>query len=226
MSTKAYEIIPFGDSGYLVKFPIDTYSDVVTQQIHSVIGQLRAQSNWEELVPGYNSLLAYFCPDKFSPAKAQSALHQALKLSADHKPVDQRIIDIPVCYGGDFGPDMQAIEQSSGLSEAEIISLHSQQIYTVCMMGFVPGFTFLSAAPEQLHHNRHETPRTVVPAGSVGIAGWQTGIYGIESPGGWQLIGRTPYAIFDPDRKNPFLLEAGNQVRFVSISARAFETVK
>jgi len=226
MSAKAYEIIPFGDSGFLVKFPVETYSDKVTGHIHAVIRLLKEQDYWQELVPGYNSLLAYFCPDKYPPGKAQTALHTALKSTATTNPARQKRVAIPVCYGGEFGPDMETIEKNSGLSKKEIIALHSATEYTVCMMGFVPGFTFLSAAPKQLHHRRHETPRASVPPGSVGIAGWQTGIYGIESPGGWQLIGRTPFDIFDPERDTPFLLQAGDTVKFVPISAREFETSK
>ncbi len=226
MSNKAYEIIPFGDSGFLVKFPVETYSEQVTRHIHGVINALKNQPNWEELVPGYNSLLAYFCPDNFPPSKALSALHTALKSTSTSKPVKQRLVEIPVCYGGEFGPDIDVIADSSGLNAEDITKIHSEPAYTVCMMGFIPGFTFLSEAPKILHHARKTTPRGSVPAGSVGIAGWQTGIYGLESPGGWQIIGRTPLKIFDPARKAPFLLEAGDQVKFVPISARDFETAK
>lgn len=226
MSTKAYEIIPFGDSGFLVKYPVETYSETVTNHIHSVINLLKEQPSWEELVPGYNSLLAYFCPDNFPPSKALAALHSALEATAKSKSAKSRLVEIPVCYGGEFGPDINTIQASSGLSAEDVIKLHTTPVYAVCMMGFVPGFTFMSAAPEPLHHSRHETPRSMVPAGSVGIAGWQTGIYGIESPGGWQLIGRTPLSIFDPERKDPFLLAAGDRVKFLPIPANDFETFK
>jgi len=125
------------------------------------------------------------------------------------------IIDIPVHYGGEDGPDMARICEAAKLSVDEVISQHSAQTYRVCMMGFIPGFTFLSPAPKALHHPRLETPRVKVPAGSVGIANWQTGIYGLESPGGWQIIGRTPLSIFDANRDTPFLLNAGDRVRFI-----------
>ena len=138
----------------------------------------------------------------------------ALDISQDQQ---GESIDIPVHYGGEFGPDMANIMSSSGLSEEAIIRIHSAQTYRVCMMGFIPGFAFLSEAPQVLHHPRHDTPRLSVPAGSIGIAGWQTGIYGIESPGGWQIIGRTEAKIFDVNRKVPFLLNAGDRVRFVPI---------
>lgn len=222
MIASLFEIVPFGDSGFLVKFPGDAYSETITRHIHSVIDQLSRQKNWEELVPGYNSLLAYFCPDRFPPAKARSALYKALKSAETSKSVKGKAVEIPVCYGGEFGPDIDVIEKNSGLSAEAITKLHSEPEYTVCMMGFVPGFTFLSEAPKMLHHKRRGTPRLSVPMGSVGIAGWQTGIYGLESPGGWQIIGRTPLKIFDPARKDPFLLKAGDQIKFVPIPARDF----
>ena len=117
---------------------------------------------------------------------------------------------------------MQNIMTSSGLTEAAVIEKHSAQIYDVCMMGFIPGFAFLSEAPKALHHPRHTSPRLNVPAGSVGIAGWQTGVYGISSPGGWQIIGRTSLALFDKTREDPFLLSAGDQVRFVPVAEGGF----
>ena len=115
------------------------------------------------------------------------------------------------------------IRDSHKLSQADVIKLHSQQLYDVCMMGFIPGFAFLSEAPAELHHPRHATPRPNVRAGSVGIAGWQTGIYGQDSPGGWQIIGRTPLKIFDKSRKDLFLVKAGDQIQFVPIEAKFFE---
>ena len=217
-----YDIIPYGDSAFLVQFHTDRYNESVTDHIHALIGILQKKDCWEEVVPGYNSLLAYFCPDKFKPQDARQALLKALKKPAKANKTPDNIVEIPVCYGGEFGPDMQTIMDSSGLSEAGVVELHSAQTYKVCMMGFVPGFTFLSEAPKVLHHARRNTPRAIVPAGSVGIAGWQTGIYGLESPGGWQLIGRTPLKMFERKREAPFLVQAGAHVRFVSIAPKRF----
>ncbi len=222
MPINSYEIIPYGDSAFLVQFPTEGYSEKVTLHIHALIRALRPLSYWEELVPGYNSLLAYFCPAQFAPQKARAALSKALKDTATSTKPEGNLVEIPICYGGEFGPDMDVIKSSSGLGEKEIVQEHSSSVYTVCMMGFIPGFTFLSEAPKVLHHNRRDTPRQIVPAGSVGIAGWQTGIYGLESPGGWQIIGRTPLAIFDARRDRPFLLRAGDRVQFKSISPKKF----
>ena len=126
-----------------------------------------------------------------------------------------KLIEIPVYYGGENGPDIETISAASKLTIDDVIAKHSQREYRVCMMGFIPGFTFLSPAPTELHHPRLATPRAKVPAGSIGIANWQTGIYGLESPGGWQIIGRTPLSIFDGKRDTPFLLNAGDRVRFM-----------
>ncbi|NNE59169.1 MAG: 5-oxoprolinase subunit PxpB [Hellea sp.] len=218
----SYEILPYGDSAYLIKFDVAGYSEAVTEHIHGLIAVLGKQRNWEELVPGYNSLLAYFCPTTFPPQKAIGELRKALRTSRMPSIRRGKIIDIPVCYGGEYGPDMDNIMQSSGLTKSVVIKRHSRPVYKVCMMGFIPGFTFLSEAPKTLHHPRRESPRNIVPAGSVGIAGWQTGIYGLESPGGWQIIGRTPVKLFDGERETPFLLKAGDRVRFKPIKAGDF----
>ena len=118
---------------------------------------------------------------------------------------------------------MDNIKESSGLTEQEIVALHSGQTYRVCVMGFVPGFAFLSETPSPLHHPRHAAPRLSVKAGSVGIAGWQTGVYSLPSAGGWQIIGRTPLKLFDKTREEPFLLRAGDQVKFVPETSGAFD---
>ncbi len=225
-SISEYDIIPYGDSAFLVQFATKVYSETVTNHIHALIHSLQGHDHWEEVVPGYNSLLAYFCPAKFKPYEAKKVLIKALKNPVAASKSVSKTIDIPVCYGGEFGPDMETIMESSGLSQQKIIKLHSEKSYTVCMMGFIPGFTFLSEAPQLLHHARRPTPRTIIPAGSVGIAGWQTGIYGLESPGGWQLIGRTPLNMFDKDRDAPFLVHAGDDVKFVPISPLEYAKIE
>lgn len=218
-----YDIIPYGDSAFLVQYQTDGYSEAVTDHIYALIQDLKPQKDWEEIVPGYNSLLAYFCPAALKPAKALARLKKSLKQTISSTPKPSKIVEIPVCYGGDYGPDIDAIKKSSGLTIDKIIELHSSWTYKVCMMGFIPGFTFLSEAPAKLHHPRRTTPRLEVPAGSIGIAGWQTGIYSLPSPGGWQIIGRTNLQIFDRDRKEPFLLSAGDQVKFVPSGPEIFK---
>jgi len=225
--TETPRFIDFGDSAVLIQYSLPKtakfFSKAVNQNIHRLANDLRQSQNWLEIVPGYDSLLCVFDLDKTSMEDAKKDLKSHLKsISTDHTS-KENIIEIPVVYGGDYGPDLDAIKTSSKLSEDAVINLHSQTLYDVCMMGFIPGFTFLSEAPVELHHPRHTTPRQSVPAGSVGIAGWQSGIYGLESPGGWQIIGRTPLKIFDQSRTAPFLIQAGDKIRFVPIGPQDFD---
>lgn len=126
-----------------------------------------------------------------------------------------KIISIPICYGGEFGPDLDEVASNAGLSPEEIVNIHSEQVYEVSMIGFMPGFTYLSGLPEILNCPRKQQPRPNVPAGSVGIAGSQTGIYALDTPGGWQIIGQISWKLFDPDRTPPVLLNIGDSVRFI-----------
>jgi len=209
------KIEAYGDAAVLLRYDVFGYDAQVNQAVLSMAAHLRTQSNWVDVVCGYDSVLATFNPRDMRLGAALNRLKVALGRLDMMQEIDGPIIDIPVHYGGEHGPDMGNIMESSGLSEEAIIRIHSSQIYNVCMMGFIPGFAFLSEAPQVLHHPRQDTPRLSVPAGSIGIAGWQTGIYGLESPGGWQIIGRTPATIFDVSRNEPFLLKAGDRVRFI-----------
>jgi len=208
-------IAPYGDSAIHVTFSSQGYNEDISETVLSLADALRRSGDWDDVVCGYDSLVASFNPVKLSLNKAGKRLEEVLSQHAKNLPASPKIIDVPVYYGGQNGPDMKAVMAANRLSESAIIGLHSENTYRVCMMGFVPGFTFLSAAPAPLHHPRHAEPRLSVPAGSVGIAGWQTGIYGLASPGGWQIIGRTPLTIFDAQRETPFLWAAGDAIRFV-----------
>jgi len=133
-----------------------------------------------------------------------------------------RVITIPVCYGGELGPDLEEVAKRSGLSAEEVIAIHSAPDYLVYMIGFAPGFPYLGGMSERIATPRQHSPRLTIPAGSVGIGGAQTGIYPISTPGGWNLIGRTPLRLFRPDRSSPSLLKAGDFVRFQPISLEQF----
>ena len=208
-------LAPYGDGAIYLEYETLAYDASVNKAVLNLAARLRESGNWVDVVSGYNSLIAVFNPHKMTLDTAAGALEEELarvKKIAARKP---KTIDVPVYYGGEFGPDMETLIKSSGLSEDEIVKSHSEENYHVCIMGFVPGFTFLSEAPKALHHPRLEKPRLSVPSGSIGIAGWQTGIYGLSSPGGWQIIGRTPLKIFDAKREPAFLWEAGDQLRFI-----------
>lgn len=190
------------------------------------------QRPWlQDLVPAYNSLALVFDPwqvhKNFQAASpslwvktwAEKILHQ---LPAAPQQASRQL-KVPVCYDPELAPDLVPVAQQLGLSLNELVALHSQNTYQVCFLGFLPGFPYMATTPPALRLPRQATPRTKVPAGSVGLAEWQTGIYPLEAPGGWQIIGRTPWVIFDPSREHPCLFQAGDQVVFEPIDRAAFD---
>ncbi len=219
MAEQNPDIIPYGDCAYLVRFKTKGFSRDICEFLQALRREFTPKDGWIESVAAYDSLLVSFDPMSFDPLMAERQIRKTLEKFKPQKSDSGRVIEIPVQYGGAFGPDMANIQKSSGLSQREIIQRHSEIEYLVCMMGFVPGFTFLSETDPDLHHDRHITPREHVPAGSVGIAGWQTGIYGLDSPGGWQIIGQTHLKLFDKTRNDPFLVKAGDHIRFVPFKA-------
>ncbi|MEL6686946.1 MAG: 5-oxoprolinase subunit PxpB [Pseudomonadota bacterium] len=206
----------YGDNAVLVEWDVTGFDAVVSEQVHALAAELRKEVFFTEIMPGYDSLVASFDLASIDEVAIHQRVGRAIaELSAFDAELSGRLVDIPVHYGGENGPDLEALSKATGKSPKEIIAFHSSREYRVCMMGFIPGFTFLSEVDPALHHPRHATPRAMVPAGSVGIANWQTGIYGLESPGGWQIIGRTDSVMFDPNRDEPFLVSAGDRIRFV-----------
>jgi inhibitor of KinA len=151
----------------------------------------------------------------------QQLLPSAQAAAADYAPGP--LIEIPVCYGGELGPDLDIVASHTQLAPEEVIARHAQPDYLVYMVGFAPGFPYLGGLDARLATPRRARPRPLVPAGAVGIAGLQTGIYSLPTPGGWRLIGRTPLRLFDPSRAQPSLLQAGDRLRFVPISMQEFQ---
>jgi inhibitor of KinA len=175
-----------------------------------------------EAIPTYRSLLIIYDPVKTDVAKLEQALHD-LEGRLDEIRIPQpKTVEVPVLYGGDCGPDIAFVAQHARLSVEDVIRIHSGTPYQIYMMGFTPGFAYLGGLPEAIHAPRLETPRVLVPAGSVGIANNQTGIYPIPSPAGWRIIGRTPVRMFDPTKPEPFLYRAGDFIKFNSISEAEF----
>ncbi|MEM7729630.1 MAG: 5-oxoprolinase subunit PxpB [Pseudomonadota bacterium] len=216
MSAPNPVIRDYGDNAVLVEWGVEGFDPAVSETVHALAARLRADNVFTEVMPGYDSLVAAFDLARLSPASARSRVGDAVShLSGGAVEAPGRLMDIPVAYGGADGPDLQAMADRIGKTPDEVIALHAGRDYRVCMMGFIPGFAFLSNVDPILQHPRHATPRARVPAGSVGIANWQTGIYGLESPGGWQIIGRTEARLFDASRPAPFLVEAGDRIRFV-----------
>ena len=174
------------------------------------------------LHPAYSSLLIKFDPLRLDHDKLQSRLVPYLgRLDREPLPAP-REVEIPVCYGGEFGPDLNDVAEMNGIGAAQVIELHSAPIYVVYFLGFAPGFGYLGGLPAALTSARLETPRPKVPQGSVGIGGNQTGVYPISTPGGWRLIGRTPVAMFRRDANPMSLLQIGDHVHFWTISEKKF----
>lgn len=191
-----------------------------------------------ELVPCYCTLTIYFDPFTLkkhfpkSPKSVSENLSGHIQEIISHwnpeiqENTTSKLLEIPVCYDTKYGLDLEEVALYHNTTVAKIIEQHTATIYTVFMVGFLPGFPYLGILPESLATPRKKQPRLKMPAGAVAIGGNQTGIYPIESPGGWNIIGQTPLKIFDEKRSNPFLLQAGNQVKFVPISVEEFENYK
>lgn len=208
-----------GDRGLLVELGhgIDPAVNRRVKQLHRIIARERPHGV-VETVPAYASLLVVFDPLQASP-EALKRLIAGLCDFEDAAPAEDRtVVEIPVVYGGEAGPDLDAVAAHHGLSRERVIGLHTGTVYRVYMIGFTPGFPYMGELPEALDTPRRATPRTHIPKGSVAIAQRQTGIYPAVSPGGWQIIGRTPVALFDPRKETPSFLTMGDAVRFTPIT--------
>lgn len=218
------KIIPASDTSLLVVFG-DTISPELHKHVLSLFRALQARCDprIRNLHPGYCSILIDFDPLRWTHHELASLVRQ---LAREKSPLGRGAINwvtVPVCYGGEFGPDMAAVAGHLGVSTDEVIRLHSSGTYLVYFLGFSPGFAYMGGLPPELHLPRLTTPRTFVAGGSVGIAGGQTGIYPVDSPGGWQIIGRTPVRMFDPEADPPSRLQPGDRLKFSRIDANKFE---
>ena len=178
-----------------------------------------------ETVPTYRSLMVHYDPLVIRYGPLREKLEQLLvEMDALEIP-PSLVLEIPVLYGGEIGPDLPFVAEHSGLSEEEVVRIHSSAEYLIYMLGFTPGFTYLGGMSEKIAVPRLKQPRVKIPAGSVGIAGTQTGIYPIDSPGGWQLIGRTPVKMYDPDRETPILPTAGQYIQFFPVTQDEYDAI-
>jgi len=215
-----------GDSAIVVEFGdgIDVRINTRVRLLHHALGAA-AHAGIVETVPTYRSLMVHYDP----MVLPREALEDVIITTAGRLPEEVRepvrTVKIPVTYGGEAGPDLADVAAAAAVDEQAVVDLHAGGDYVVFMLGFMPGFPYLGGLPPRLATPRLATPRTLVPAGSVGIAGAQAGIYPTESPGGWRLIGRTPIRLFDPLRSPPTLLEAGDHVRFVPITQTDYDAI-
>lgn len=179
-----------------------------------------------EFVPTFCSLMVVYNPCVVGYDELTSQVRGKLRGLVATTGGIHRVVKIPVCYGGDFGPDLGDVAEHAGMSAEEVIAIHSGHDYLIDMLGFLPGFAYLGGLDERLHTPRLATPRTRIEPGAVGIGGAQTGIYPLASPGGWRIIGRTPVRPYDPDRESPILYAAGDYLRFVPITPQEFSLIE
>jgi inhibitor of KinA len=210
---------PAGDSAVLVTFS-ETIDPAVNRRVHAAARRIDAAAlaGVGEAVPAYASLLVHFDPLLLSYAEMVQFITSNITEASEHTSSARRV-EVPVYYGGANGPDLVFVADSNRITVEAVIAIHSGRDYPVYMMGFMPGFPYLGGMDPAIASPRLSTPRSRIPAGSVGIAGEQTGIYPLESPGGWRIIGRTPLRLFDLERDPPFLLAPGDLVRFVPARA-------
>lgn len=213
-----------GDACVIVEFGHEISIDLHNR----VRGLMQALQNQPmqgivELVPAYCSLAVHYNPLMMDYQQIVTYLRRLAEKIADIPLPAPREMEMPVVYGGIYGPDLAYVARCLGLSETEVVSMHASARYLVYMLGFTPGFPYLGGMDARLAVPRLENPRVKIPAGSVGIAGGQTGIYPVESPGGWRIIGRTPLALYDAAAEDPVLLRAGDNLRFRPISPEKYE---
>jgi len=235
MGVKANDLIiyPLSENAVTIEFG-NTINETAIGRVMAFDRQLTNKpfAGMYQTVPAYATLTVFFDPMEIVyqnelPGKScfEKVSGYLKGLTDEHNPglkVENDMITIPVCYGGKFGTDMEYFTETNRLTVDEVIRMHSESIYKVCMIGFIPGFTYLGGLNPALEIPRKDTPVKVMP-GSVGIGGTQTGIYPLETPGGWQIIGRTPLRMFDARRQQPSLLKTGDRVKFEPINFSDFE---
>ena len=223
LSTDLVRVAAAGDSALVAEFPQRIDPDI-NQRALSLASRLRHE--WGEIlrdvVIGYCTVTVYFNPRHVDARWLEGEIRAAAReVENGQRPVS-RTIEVPVCYDPALGPDLEDVAAFAACSVGDVVELHAKRTYRVYMVGFIPGFAYLAEVDERIARPRRTAPRTAVPAGSVAIAGGQTGIYPKVTPGGWNIIGRTPLKPYDPDREDPFLFRVGDEVRFKPMSRDAF----
>jgi KipI family sensor histidine kinase inhibitor len=216
-----------GDKALSMEFGNEISEDL-NKKIRAVTALIESKNicGIDELVPGYRSLMIHYNPLLIEYEELVSILTEIEEHINVFELPPPETIEIPVLYGGRYGPDIENVAKHNSLTVQEVIEIHTSTKYLIYMLGFTPGFPYLGGMDKRIACPRLDTPRTKIPAGSVGIAGEQTGIYPLESPGGWQLIGRTPIELFNPERENPILVKPGNYIVFKSIDEEEYINIK
>lgn len=222
------KIVPLGDLAVQILFngPI---TEMLNQRIRSISDRISGKKikGIIENVPAIQTITVYYNPIEISFIELTRLLTETCYFESSKDTFSTKeIVTIPVCYGTEYGEDLKNVANQHHMTEEEVVYLHSKRTYLVNMIGFLPGFPYLSGLPDKLSTPRLSVPRLRVKKGSVGIGGSQTGIYPIESPGGWNIIGQTPISLFDPLKLDPFLLKAGDYIKFQPISSETFYKIK
>lgn len=214
------------DDSVLIRFDERIDPKIASKVRSAVLSVRKAALPWvTEIIPSYNELLIILDPRQIGPTEALGIITEVVKGGKDSEGLKPRLLMIPVCYGGELGPDMDNVCSFTNLTEEEVVRLHSAPEYLIYMIGFTIGFPYLGGMDPRLETPRLEKPRSMVPRGSVGIGGKQTGIYSLDTPGGWQIIGRSPVELVDIRRMPPSLLSAGDHVKFVPIDKERYEQI-
>lgn len=217
-------IVTAGDAALVVEFD-ERIDPAISARGVALADAVSAEhiAGVRDVVPTYRSVAVYFDPLQTNQEALVGVLERLAGQPVRSGKIRRDQIRVPVCYGGDYGPDLAAVAAFAGLSEADVIDIHAGGVYQVLMLGFTPGFAYMGLVDSRIAAPRLDTPRPRVPRGSVAIAQQQTAIYPSETPGGWRLIGRTSIRPFDMARPDPFLFRAGDEVRFVPIAQREFD---
>jgi len=216
-----------GDRALVVEF-----GDKIEEQVNSKIRSLTVAIQQEgiiginETIPTYRSLMVIYDPMIMELDELISVIKSIIVKMHELELPGAKVIEIPTLYGGEYGPDIKFVADHNKILIDEVIKIHTDREYLIYMIGFTPGFPYLGGMSDKIEAPRLQKPRTKIPVGSVGIAGKQTGIYPVESPGGWQLIGRTPVKLYDPCRKDPVLLNAGDYIKFISIDENEYKNIE
>jgi len=235
---EAVSVRPLGDSALVIQLD-KSISPIIHNKIINIVDLLESDpfEGFIEAVPSYNNVTIFYDPvivhlnnqknvQKTSFEIVCASMMNYVKRSDSKLPIKNRLVEIPVTYGGQFGPDLEYVAKTNNITPEKVIELHTKKDYLVYMIGFAPGFPYLAGINKKITTPRKKKPRQKIPAGSVGIAGEQTGIYPLETPGGWQVIGRTPVVLFNPKSSPPSLLKSGDEIRFVPITEDEYISYK
>ncbi|MCD8338361.1 MAG: 5-oxoprolinase subunit PxpB [Lachnospiraceae bacterium] len=225
--TENVRIVPAGDHALAAEFG-NKIDPAVNNRVHALAARIQEASitGVTELVPTFCSLLIIYEPSILKYEELKSMIMQLVQLPEASVSGTGRVLNIPCCYGSHFGPDLPDLERYTGIDRDEIITIHSGAEYKVYMLGFLPGFVYLGGLDERIAMPRLSTPRVKIPKGAVGIGGNQTGVYPLESPGGWRLIGSTPLDFYNPNRDDPVLCRAGDIIHFYPVTSSDYYDIR